>query len=81
MSFEEAKLAARKLAEDFLAAAQTNDFDGFLWEPEPDRQGEHFGKVCRYWTVAVEWKKGGVLMDGPSIIEADLLEQVAQWRP
>lgn len=77
MSHEEARLAARKLAENFLATAQANGPEGSLWEP--DRQGEYVGKVCRHWTVAAEWKNGGVLIDGPTIIQVDLLEQTALW--
>ncbi|MGV3660891.1 MAG: hypothetical protein ACO1TE_11945 [Prosthecobacter sp.] len=80
MSAKEARLVARKLAAAFLEKARPNGFAGVLQEPMPDQQAERHGKVCRYWTAVVEWRKGDCAMDGASIIQADLLDQVAEWR-
>ena len=80
MSAKEARLAAHKLASEFLASTAKNSYVGQLLEAAPDAtRTDTVGKVPRYWAVAVEWTLNGNLVDGPSVIRVDLVEGGADW--
>lgn len=80
MSAKEARIAAHKLASEFLANTAKNSYVGQLLEPVPDATlTDIVGKVPRHWAVAVEWTLNGNLVDGPSVIRVDLVEGSADW--
>lgn len=81
MSFEEAQLAARKLAEALLEASPIKECGGSLQNPAPDPiERETLAKVSRHWLATVNWTEDSRVFDGPSVIEVDLLEKTAAWR-
>ncbi len=80
MSAKDARLAAHKLASEFLDQTAKNSYIGQLLEPAPDATRiERVGKVPRHWVVPVEWTLNGNVADGPSVILVDVIEETTDW--
>ena len=80
MSIIEAEDAATKLAQSLLSSSQTKRWDSELGKAKPCAiENEKIGKNPRFWTALVRYSQNGNPLDGPAVIQVDLLNEKASW--